>query len=272
MAFNFRFVPNRYVKLIFNALFLILFGIALLGLGALLISTTPITFTLLALLGLLLVGLSVIGLMTALYISIVVAGTTLVHENNSLYAKNGAKKMAEFDLSQTKAVCYDYEQLSYGKAGFKLDPAGANGIRILSKFETILVHASMLRKEDRTEFERLLARNSIEKPVQGPEPVRLRLLSETHEFSPEAGLMLLTPLYLITYGKEKRPNPAIRIGKSLLVLPRKNIRTVKQSEDTLTITTMDGVSYEITLAHADTDRTGKNSVAATKWKDLLSTY
>ncbi|NWJ45504.1 MAG: hypothetical protein HXX08_06470 [Chloroflexi bacterium] len=272
MAFNFRFVPNRYVKLIFNALFLILFGIALVGLGATLINTTPITFTLLALLGLLLVGLSVIGLMTAIYVSIVVVSTTLVHENNCLYVKNGSKILVEFDLSRAKTACYDYERFSYGKTGFKLDPTGANGIRLLTKFETIFVHASMLRKEDRAEVERLLAPYSIEKPMQGPEPVRMRLLSETHGFSPEAGLMLLTLHYLLIYGKEKRPNPAIRTGKSLLVLHRKDISTVKQNEDTLLINTMDGISYEITLAHADTERTGKNRIMAAKWKDLLATY
>jgi|GEM_PF-1837946 len=268
-----KFKGGRYTRLFFNALVVAVFGVALVG-----ISTTlrDVAFLggLFNLLGLVLAGIGLIGSLAAGIAVLQIMGAYLVLNPDSLVIAVNSRKQEVIPLEQVQILVWDYERILASRKGLRFDPPNPTGLRLLTHRTTVIIKGTMLASSDRAALEKYLTDKTslkLEKPRFGPEAARVKLISEIHEFKPDAGLAILTSRSLIAYRDSRERALAFRQGKSWLALPLTEIALVERQTDKLLIKARDGLEYELTFAYVGEDAAKKNNDLLDSWFKTLKT-
>ncbi len=268
-----RFKGGRYTRLFFNGLVVAIFGMAFIGFSTLL---REVAFLggLVNFLGLVLIGIGVIGSLVAGVAILQIRRAYILLNPESLVIAANSRKQEEIPLEQIQILVWDYERILASRKGLRFDPPTPTGLRLLTHRTTAIIKGSLLATPHRAALEKYLTDKTslkLEKPKFGPEAARVKLISEIHEFKPDAGLAILTSNSLIAYRDSRERALAYRQGKSWLALPMSEIAKVERQEDKLFIIARDGLEYELTFAYIGEDATKKNNGLLDSWYKELKT-
>jgi hypothetical protein len=267
------FQGGRYTRLLFTALYTAIAGVVFILLGLLIANALPGVGVGMQLLGIVLVGIDIIGFLATMVMLRRIGATTLRLEPDGVVAIAGPKIIERLEYAQVECLCNDYERVLAGKEGLRLDPSTPTGIRISNRRQTLLIKGSMLKPDQLTRLKIVLAEKTgqrIEKPRLGPEVCRIILLSESYELKPESGLGLLTENFLLVCRDNKERTPAVRNGKTRLILPRNEISSVEKDGEKLRLTTSSGPVYELSFAYPADLARKRNEKLLERWFKALS--